>query len=224
MENLENRLGGKRRLADCRGLNNWPRRGVYFFFEDGENRSSGSGLRVVRVGTHAIKDGEKSTLWGRLRTHRGTLTGNWQGGGNHRGSVFRRHIGTAILRKGDLEKLYPTWGIGSSAPRQTKKYENPIELEVSKYIGNMPFLWLEVDDPPSPESRRAFLESNVIALLSNYKKLETDLAIDTPSEKWLGKHCKNGKVRGSGLWNDEHVEKNYAFGVTDELEKWVRKI
>ena len=31
----------------------WPQRGVYFFMEDGEERSdSGSGLRIVRVGTH----------------------------------------------------------------------------------------------------------------------------------------------------------------------------
>ena len=36
----------------------WPARGVYFFREAGESRSdTGEGLRVVRVGTHALKAG-----------------------------------------------------------------------------------------------------------------------------------------------------------------------
>ncbi len=52
-----------------------------------ENRTgSGSEPRVVRVGTHALKAGSQSTLWGRLAQHRGQ--GN-TGGGNHRGSIFR---------------------------------------------------------------------------------------------------------------------------------------
>jgi hypothetical protein len=32
---LEAEVGGKRLLRDCHGRMNWPRRGVYFFFEDG---------------------------------------------------------------------------------------------------------------------------------------------------------------------------------------------
>jgi hypothetical protein len=53
---LEQALGGKRVLKDCDGRMVWPDRGVYFFFEPGETRSdAGSGPRVVRVGTHALK-------------------------------------------------------------------------------------------------------------------------------------------------------------------------
>ena len=80
-------LGGCRRLADCNGRMDWPQRGVYFFFEPGESRSlSGTGNRVVRVGTHALKDGSCATLWQRLSHHRGNAKGD---GGNHRGSIFR---------------------------------------------------------------------------------------------------------------------------------------
>jgi hypothetical protein len=69
-------------------------RGVYFFFEGGELRSqSGSGGLVVRIGTHAVSVGSKSTLWGRLAQHRGSLSGN----GNHRGSIFRLWVGSALL-------------------------------------------------------------------------------------------------------------------------------
>ena len=52
---LEEKVGGKRLLAECDGRMDWPKRGVYFFFEPGESRStSGEGPRVVRVGTHAL--------------------------------------------------------------------------------------------------------------------------------------------------------------------------
>jgi len=109
LRDLEDRLGGCRRLSECDGKMDWPKRGVYFFFEIGEERTTGRGLRVVRVGTHALKRGSRPTLWDRLRAHRGTLKGRHAGGGNHRGSIFRLHVGTAILRKKELEKSYLTW-------------------------------------------------------------------------------------------------------------------
>ncbi len=72
-------------LGNCSGRHKswiYYRRGIYFFFDTQEKRTDGS-LRVVRVGTHAIKTGEsKSTLWGRLKQHKG----NNNSGGNHRGS------------------------------------------------------------------------------------------------------------------------------------------
>lgn len=51
-----------RRLSACTGRMNWPRCGVYFFFEDIEKRSdSGDGPRVVRVVTHPLTS-SSSTL------------------------------------------------------------------------------------------------------------------------------------------------------------------
>ena len=64
----------------------WPQRGVYFFRESSEDRSdTGSDPRIVRVGTHALKDGSGTKLWTRLSQHKGHPS---TGGGNHRGSVF----------------------------------------------------------------------------------------------------------------------------------------
>jgi len=225
LRDLEDRLGGKRHLADCHGKMNWPQRGVYFFFEPGEKRSSGLGLRVVRVGTHALKKGAKTTLWNRLRTHRGTLSGRRAGGGNHRGSIFRLHVGTAILRKEGLEECYPTWGVGSSASGEIRDRKYPIEKKVSQHIRVMPFLWLKVDDAPGPQSQRAYFERNLIAFLSNYGKLETSAAIDPPSPGWLGFHCTNVKVRRSGLWNADHVtEERWEPALLDEFEVKVRRL
>ena len=84
LEASESRWAASAPCWKCSARMSWPQRVVYFFFEDGEARSdTGSGLRVVRVGTHALTGTSKSTLWKRLRQHRGT---DKSGGGNHRGS------------------------------------------------------------------------------------------------------------------------------------------
>jgi len=52
LEVLASRLGGPRTTDKLSNFRDWPTRGVYFFFEPAELRShSGTGLRVVRVGT-----------------------------------------------------------------------------------------------------------------------------------------------------------------------------
>jgi hypothetical protein len=84
-----------RTLNECSGRLSWPNRGVYFFFDPIQSRTdTGSGLRLIRVGTHALKAGSKTTLWKRLSQHKGTAK---SGGGNHRGSIFRLLVGDALL-------------------------------------------------------------------------------------------------------------------------------
>jgi hypothetical protein len=130
LNRLEKTIGGPRALADCRGRMKWPARGVYFFCEAGENRSdTGEGPRVVRVGTHALKAGGSTTLWGRLSTHRGQLR---SGGGNHRGSIFRLIVGTALIAR-DGHK-FPTWDEGPSAAKDIKVGEIVLERAVSAVI------------------------------------------------------------------------------------------
>jgi hypothetical protein len=56
LDRLEQNIGGAKTFADCKGRMSWPKRGVYFFREVGESRSeTGTGPRIVRVGTHALK-------------------------------------------------------------------------------------------------------------------------------------------------------------------------
>jgi hypothetical protein len=98
---------------------------MYFFFEPGQLRSTGEEPRVVRGGTHAVSEGSTTTLWTRLRTHRGSLAGRHAGGGNHRGSIFRLHVGTALLAKEGLRNQYPSWGQGSSAPKPLRDHTIP---------------------------------------------------------------------------------------------------
>jgi hypothetical protein len=163
---LEQRLGGTRMLSECDGRLSWPQRGIYFFMEQGEERSdTGTGRRIVRVGAHALTQGSRTKLWSRLSQHRGQIA---SGGGNHRGSIFRLIVGTALMA--DDGHQFPTWGKGSTASAAIRTGETGLECEVSKVIGAMPFVWLAVDDDPGKDSLRGYIERNSIALLSNYRK------------------------------------------------------
>jgi hypothetical protein len=211
---LSEGCGGARLLSKCSGTLPWPARGVYFFMEQGELRSdSGAGPRVVRVGTHALKPGSRTTLWHRLSQHRGT---NRSGGGNHRGSIFRLLVGAAIIKKDGL--ACTTWDNGSSTTSpEVRANELAMECAVSRTIGAMQFLWFVVDDAPGRNSARGYIERNAIALLSNYGKEP----LDRPSEQWLGHCCNRSLVRESGLWNNRHVDEDYDPAFLDHLEAFV---
>ena len=207
---LEEKSGRARRLCECSGGVSWPMRGVYFFHEPGEVRTeSGTGPRIVRVGTHALKVVSRPTLWRRLKQHKGTVR---SGGGNHRGSIFRLIVGAALISRDGLE--CPTWGSRrGGVPREVGAGEMELERAVSEEIGAMPFLWLAIEDDAGPDSRRGYIERNSIALLSNRGRE----AFDPPSSDWLGYHCNRKKIRISGLWNSNHVEKDYDPAFIDML-------
>jgi hypothetical protein len=141
------------------------------------------------------------------------------GGGNHRGSIFRLHVGTALLSTGQWpDEIRATWSVGSNASADIRKAEYKLEQAVSRHIGSMPFLWIEVDHPPSPTSDRGVIEAGAIALLSNVNRTP----IDAPSTDWLGRRADRRLVRESGLWNVNHVQDAPHGGFLDVLEQYVR--
>jgi len=218
MDRLESKCKGFRVLSQSNGKLDWPKRGIYYFFESEEHRrGSYTKLRVVRVGTHAVSEGSKSTLWGRLSSHKGNQK---QGGGNHRGSIFRLLVGQALIDKRGLQNL-ETWGKGSSAKKEIRIHEEGLEKEVSQVIGRMPFLWLEIDIQPSKKSLRGNIERNSIALLSQFQK-PFGMG-DVRSGNWLGNYSNRDKVRASGLWNSNHIEEDYDPEFLDILEAFIEK-
>ncbi|MFB6145483.1 MAG: DUF6884 domain-containing protein [Candidatus Nanohaloarchaea archaeon] len=226
MERLEQKLGGKRKLENCDGFMDWPERGVYFFFSPDETRENSNQLRLTRVGTHAVSEGSSTTLWNRLKQHYGTGDGseNHPHGGNHRGSVYRKRVGEAIINKEDIQHTHPSWNQRwSSIDRdrdEVRDEEYPLEKRVSEFIRKQPFLWLEVDDEPGKNSDRAKIEQGVIALISNFQKK----SIDPRDEKWLGKDSLKKEIRESGLWNVNHVDEDYSSEFLVLLEEKIEKI
>lgn len=201
LDNLSTVLDGGRILNTCSGKNKWPERGVYILYEPGETRTRSILLpRVVRIGTHMVSCGSKATLWNRLRTHRGHENGI----GNHRASVFRRHIGEAILNREQGKLSVPTWGKGQSATREVQEAEADLERIVSEYIGRMTVLWLDIADPAGPDSDRAFIERNAIALLASVGRKAYP-----PSSTWLGNFSPTSAITSTGLWNVDHTDYRY---------------
>ena len=97
--------------------------------------------------------------------------------------------------------------------------EAPVEQAVSAYLGTLPFLWVSVDDEPSPDSLRGVIERNAIGLLSNYVRA----VLDPPSADWLGHFSNRARVRGSGLWNQRHVDETYDPTFLNAFEMMISK-
>ena len=215
MKRLESKLG-LHFLRDCNGRMQWPSRGVYFFFDACEIRTNPNAeRRIIRIGTHALKKGSKTTLWKRLSQHKGQIK---SGGGNHRGSIFRLLVGDALIRKSSLS--FDTWGSGNTASREIRDSKLALEQQVSAYIGNLPFLWLAIEDASGPESLRGYIERNSIALVSNFQKP----AIDNLSNSWLGHFSSRPRVRESELWNQNHVDEIYDPAFPATLENLIDKM
>lgn len=199
-------------LAEVIGAWRMPPLGVYFFMEDGEFRhGSGMGPRVVRVGTHGLTSTSKATLRGRLGQHRGTRDGR----GNHRGSIFRLLVGTALLARSGT--ACPSWGVGGSPPKPLPPSEVEVERLVSETIGQMRVTWLAIEDAPGPTSLRGYIERNAIALLSGSREPSPD----PPSSTWLGHFCQRKLVPRSGLWNQNHVDEIYDPRFLDDMRRIV---
>lgn len=195
LERLKNETGQGLKLSELTAKQVWPSRGVYFFVDDTERmRLWPDQVRVVRVGTHGVSAGSRSSLWNRLKTHRG-LT---DGGGSHRSSVFRRHVGMAMLRRASAQ--LESWGQGSVGQRHQLDVEKHLEKEVSAYIGNLRLYFVAIEDVPGAHSDRAYIEQNAIALLSGIKG-----PIDVSSRVWLGRWADRDLIKSSGLWNVNHV-------------------
>ena len=150
--------------------------------------------RIVRVGIH----GKKATLRKRLRQHYRL---------NREGSVFRKHLGTALLkRKGFPDDEIIEWKKGRKSPRWSDFKD--VEDEVSQILRSRFFFRVvAVDDV----AERKTLEEKLIASLAACPHCR-------PSEGWLGRFAWSEKIRRSGLWNSNHVNSENKMDV-DDLER-----
>ena len=90
--------------------------------------------------------------------------------------------------------------------------EADIERQVSHHIGVMPFLWLNVPG----RADRGYLESNSITLLSCLTS-----GPDLPSASWLGRYAERAEIRGSGMWNAQHVSRYHEPALLHRLAQLV---
>jgi hypothetical protein len=190
-----------------------PDQGVYFFFDPTEETRFSTQLgRLVRVGTHAVSAGSRATLRDRLRAHLGTSDGY----GNHRSSVFRLHVGEAIIRRDGIRKRFPEWGNGQSSSASVRERERPLERKVSDVISKLHVANVKVADRAAKMSARSALERLTIALFTeNYQP------VDPPGPQWLGRHSAHDVISKVGLWNLREVGSKADLRVIETIRERV---
>ena len=152
---------GYTRLRDRIGCS-MPEAGIYLFFDEREHRiAKPDEGRIVRVGTHGVALGSRASLRNRMRTHFGTSSG----AGNHRSSIFRLHVGRALIAAG-LAPSVQSWGTGVTTADINRVEERTLEHAVSRYLGNLRVLLIFVPGTSDKANDRAYLEQNLIALLN----------------------------------------------------------
>lgn len=164
--------------------------GLYFFYEDGERSDHARDGRIVRVGNHPRAE---ARLKARLNDHYRSSVGA------KNGSVFRRYVGGALLRRDDPASpcLLPAPGMGhwerqdDYACSKCESYESRVTEHLTRA---MRFRILPINDR---EERNRF-EAHLVGTIAACR-------ICTPSSGWLGRHAYSEKVRASGLWNSEFV-------------------
>lgn len=227
LEKAVEQTGGPFYLDNCTGTQNWPDRGLYVFFSKDTDIEYDpvSEWQITRVGTVGVSANSSSTLWDRLRQHRGNNRGKYKTGGNHRGSVFRKHVGRAILERDDIGKEYPHWGsphrslpddINTTALREN---EHGLEKRVSEYIRSLPFIVIDVPGEPGPKCDRARLEKNIIGLISHARRATPSLMKDS----WLGHHSPRAEIHKTGLWNIDYVNAFYSASIVEDLDSYVQQ-
>ncbi len=222
---LKTQTGGPFYLSDVDGTMDWPHRGIYIFFDESTDPEIDpvSEWHITRIGTVGVSKGSSSSLWQRLRTHRGTTSGNYADGGNCRGSVFRLHIGNAIIEDEGLEDKYPHWGVphrqlpDNISTSEIRAQEHPLELRVSERIRNLPFLVIDIPGKPHADCDRARLEKNLIALVSHARRTNPHLKKDD----WLGHHSPRAEINKTGLWNLDHVNSFYTDSIISEVTPYI---
>ncbi|WP_435181267.1 hypothetical protein [Halorussus sp. AFM4] len=225
LADVNDAVDGPRYLRNATGSLDWPDRGVYFFFSSDSDLESAPARdwHLTRVGTVGVSEGSSNTLWNRLRQHRGNFRGKYAGGGNHRGSIFRLHVGRALIERDNLHDDYHHWGTPlrdlDVETTTIREQEHPLEQRVSDYIRDLPFLWVNIPDEPGPESDRATVEKNAIATLSHFRRTNPDLYKDG----WLGHESPKPEIYKTGLWNINHVEALYSQHVVDLISEYAEK-
>jgi hypothetical protein len=176
------------RLPLRRSIDGVPSDGLYFFYEDEEINSHDGEPRIVRVGNHPRSVGG---LKNRLRNHYS---------GNKNGSVFRKLLGGALIRRRNPSDscLQPEPGRGhwERQDERTCSRCKPVEQEVSRLLReHFSFRCVEILN----QAERNRMEQGLIASLAACPSCRA-------SPTWLGRHAYSQNVQRSGLWNCEFLD------------------
>lgn len=172
--------------------------GLYFFYEDGETSKHSPRGKVIRIGNHPRV---QNRLIGRLQDH-------YYGGKN--GSVFRKLLGGALIRRANSKDLCLKHWEEQDSPTCPKC--KPVEKKVSKLMRDkFKFRCVHIKN----KKLRNRMEKILIATLSLCP------ACSNSTKKWLGRYAnsKKDKVRKFGLWNSQYAGEEKYIITESELKE-----
>lgn len=186
-------------------LEDLPRNGIYFFYEDGEEWGHGGNhLRIVRIGTHKGYN-FRSRINDHFLFNDRKMNFNEMKPAPKDRSIFRKNIGRALLNK-KKDKYIEIWNIDFTSRGNREKYGNLRDIEKEKEIetmttktlrDNFSFRFLVIDSQTDRMGTQG-LESTLIGTIARCK-------LCVPSSSWLGNHSPIEKIKASGLWLVQHL-------------------
>ena len=165
-----------------------PKNGIYVLFERGELGHAKD--RIVRVGTHTGKDQLPSRLLQHFVDE------------NKDRSIFRKNIGRCLLKD---DPYLVTWELDFTTAaskelhgaKRDLKREREIEAKITGILQhNFSFVVVPIDD----KEERLALESAMISTVGQCEQCG-------PSHHWLGLQSPKAKIRTSGLWLVNNLDK-----------------
>jgi len=183
-----------------------PNNGIYFFYEDSEHWSHGGKRpRIVRVGTH--KDGNfRSRIAEHFVLDERKMNFDTTTLAPHERSIFRKHIGRALLNRSN-DPYLKVWNIDftSKASRERDAHlrdigkEKTVECEITALLRKyFSFRYIVV----AQESVRmgvSGIERKLIGTVAQCSEC-------SPSRVWLGNQSPQPQIRETGLWLIHHLK------------------
>jgi len=189
-------------------LEQLPRNGIYFFYENNEIwEHNGNKPRVVRIGTH--RDGNfRSRIKEHYLLEESKMNFDRKNSKPSDRSIFRKNIGRAILNR-DKDDYIKIWEIDFTSRRNRELLgykrnidkERSMESTITKILRNKFFYRFFLIEHQIERMGSQGLESSLIGTLAGCKKCR-------PSIKWLGNHSPKKQIQESGLWLVQHLRAN----------------
>lgn len=181
-----------------------PPNGIYFIYERGEIWDHG-GIkpRIVRVGTHRVNGSLPNRISEHFLVFEEKLDFWNQGRKPSDRSIFRKNIGRAILNQHN-DPYIQIWNIDFTNKINREQFGNLRDIEKEKEIEReitrrlrkyFSFRFLIINN----ERERQELEKHLIGTLASCQRCGK-------SEAWFGNHSPIEKIRGSGLWQVQHLK------------------
>ena len=194
-----------------------PNNGIYFFYEKGEyNGHDSAKPRIVRVGTHR-NENFRSRIAEHFLLDERKMAFAEDRPRPHDRSIFRSHIGRALLNKAH-DPYLSVWSMDFTKreTRDTKRHlrdtnkEVVIEKEVTEILRQkFSFRFIEIADQMQRMGKQG-LEGALIGTLAICPQC-------TPSEDWLGRGSPTVQIRESGLWLVQHLRDDPLSSAQMEL-------